>query len=133
MTAGVFAGEPVMRKGAILWVAAEGEKEIEGGASAPRSRTSSEAQALNPSRARACRRPTTDRSRMRSKNSKPMRREAAKYAQRKSSGLPLALIVIDTVSAAAGFTDENSASETQKGHDHPAGAFARDRCPGAAD
>ena len=30
MTGGVFAGEPVMRKGAILWLAAEGEKEIEG-------------------------------------------------------------------------------------------------------
>ena len=29
-------------------------------------------------------------------------------------GLPLALIVVDTVSAAAGFEDENSASETQK-------------------
>jgi len=39
--------------------------------------------------------------------------EAAKHAEEKF-GLPLALIVIDTVSAAAGFTDENSASETQK-------------------
>jgi hypothetical protein len=30
MTGGEFAGEPVMRQGAILWLAAEGEKEIEG-------------------------------------------------------------------------------------------------------
>jgi hypothetical protein len=39
--------------------------------------------------------------------------EAAKHAREKFD-LPLALIVIDTVSAAAGFTDENSAAETQK-------------------
>jgi hypothetical protein len=39
--------------------------------------------------------------------------EAAEHAREKF-GLPLALIVIDTVSAAVGFTDENSAAETQK-------------------
>jgi AAA domain len=39
--------------------------------------------------------------------------EAAKHA-RDEFDVPLALVVIDTISAAAGFTDENSASESQK-------------------
>ena len=51
MTGGEFAGEPVMRTGAVLWFAAEGENKSRD-ASAPRSRTSSEPQALSHSRAR---------------------------------------------------------------------------------
>ena len=111
MTAGVFAGEPVMRKGAILWFAAEGEKEIEGrvraavenkfGGSGPQpfARQAGGVPLL------------TDPDAL--EKLKAHAQEAAKYAREKF-GLPLALIVIDTVSAAAGFTDENSASETQK-------------------
>ena len=111
MTGGEFAGEPVMRKGAILWLAAEGEKEIEGrvraavenkfGGSGPQpfARQAGGVPLL------------TDPDAL--EKLKAHAQEAAKHAQEKF-GLPLALIVIDTVSAAAGFTDENSASETQK-------------------
>ena len=111
MTGGVFAGEPVTRTGAILWFAAEGEKEIEGrvraavenkfGGSGPQ-----------PFARQAAGVPLlTDPDAL--EKLKAHAQEAAKYAREKF-GLPLALIVIDTVSAAAGFTDENSASETQK-------------------
>ena len=111
MTGGVFAGEPVMRTGAILWFAAEGEKEIEGrvraavenkfGGSGPQpfARQAGGVPLL------------TDPDAL--EKLKVHAQEAEKYASEKF-GLPLALIVIDTVSAAAGFTDENSASETQK-------------------
>jgi hypothetical protein len=111
MTGGEFAGEPVMRKGAILWFAAEGEKEIEGrvraavenkfGGSGPQpfARQAGGVPLL------------TDQDAL--EKLKAHAQEAAKHSMEKF-GLPLALIVIDTVSAAAGFTDENSASETQK-------------------
>ena len=111
MTGGVFAGEPVMRTGAILWFAAEGEKEIEG-----RVRASVEnkfgGSGPQPFARQAGGVPLlTDPDAL--EKLKVHAQEAAKYASEKF-GLPLALIVIDTVSAAAGFTDENSASETQK-------------------
>jgi hypothetical protein len=111
MTGGEFAGEPVMRKGAVLWLAAEGEKEIEGrvraavenkfGGSSPQpfARQAGSVPLL------------TDTDAL--EKLKAHAQEAAKHAREKF-GLPLAIIVIDTVSAAAGFTDENSASETQK-------------------
>jgi AAA domain len=111
MTGGVFAGEPVMRKGAILWFAAEGEKEIEG-----RVRASVENKFGGSGRQPFARQAggvplLTDPDAL--EKLKAHAQEAAKHAEEKF-GLPLALIVIDTVSAAAGFTDENSASETQK-------------------
>ena len=111
MTGGEFAGEPVMRTGAVLWFAAEGEKEIEG-----RVRAAVEskfgASGLQPFARQAGGVPLlTDPDAL--EKLKAHAQEAAEYASEKF-GLPLALIVIDTVSAAAGFTDENSASETQK-------------------
>jgi hypothetical protein len=111
MTRGSFAGESVMRQGAVLWLAAEGEREIEGrvraavenkfGGSGPQpfARQAGGVPLL------------TDPDAL--EKLKAHAQEAAKHAGEKF-GLPLALIVIDTVSAAAGFTDENSASETQK-------------------
>lgn len=111
MTGGEFAGQPVMRRGAILWLAAEGEKEIEGRVRAavenkfrgsgpqPFARQAGSVPLL------------TDQNAL--EKLKDHAQEAAKHASEKF-GLPLALIVIDTVSAAAGFTDENSASETQR-------------------
>jgi hypothetical protein len=111
MMSGEFAGEPVMRKGAILWFAAEGEKEIEGrvraaienkfGGSGPQpfARQAGGVPLL------------TDPDAL--EKLKAHAQEASEHAREKF-GLPLALIVIDTVSAAAGFTDENSAAETQK-------------------
>jgi AAA domain len=111
MTGGCFAGEPVMRKGAVLWFAAEGEKEIEG-----RVRVAVEkkyrASGPQPFARQAGGVPLlTEPDAL--KKLKAYTQEAAKRA-REMFDLPLVLIVIDTVSAAAGFGDENSASETQK-------------------
>ena len=107
MTGDKFTGEPVMRKGAVLWLAAEGEKEIEG-----RVRASVEnkfgGKGPQPFARQAGGVPLlTDQDALEKLIAHA--REAAKHAGEKF-GLPLALIVIDTVSAAAGFTDENSAS-----------------------
>jgi AAA domain len=111
MTKGVFAGEPVLRRGGVLWFAAEGEKDIE-------------------ARIRAA-----VESKFKGSGPQPFARQAegvplltapdalqkltahaeeARGHMQAAFGLPLALIVVDTVSAAAGFDDENSASETQK-------------------
>jgi hypothetical protein len=111
MTGAMFAGELVMRKGAVLWFAAEGEREIEG-----RVRAAVESKfggsGPQPFARQAAGVPMlTDPDAL--EKLKAHAEEAAKHAQEKF-GLPLALIVIDTISAAAGFTDENSASETQK-------------------
>jgi AAA domain/Bifunctional DNA primase/polymerase, N-terminal len=111
MTCGVFAGEPVMRKGAILGFAAEGEKEIEGRVRAAVENKFGGAGPQPFARQAAGVPLLTDPEAL--EKLKAHAQEAAKYAREKF-GLPLALIVIDTVSAAAGFTDENSASETQK-------------------
>jgi AAA domain/Bifunctional DNA primase/polymerase, N-terminal len=111
MSGGEFAGEPVMRTGAVLWLAAEGEKEIEG-----RVRAAIEnkfrGSGPQPFARQAGGVPSlTDPDAL--EKLKAHAQEAAKHAREKF-GMPLVLIVIDTISAAAGFTDENSASETQK-------------------
>ena len=111
MTKGEFAGEPVVRKGAVLWFAAEGESEIE-----ERVRAAIEnkfgGSGLQPFARQAGGVPLLTESDVLEKL-KAYAEEAAKRA-RDTFDLPLALIVIDTLSAAAGFDDENSASETQK-------------------
>ena len=111
MTGGQFAGEPVIRKGAVLWFAAEGESEIE-----ERVRAAIEnkfgGSGLQPFARQAGGVPLLTDSHVLEKL-KAYAQEAAKRA-RDTFDLPLALIVIDTLSAAAGFDDENSASETQK-------------------
>jgi len=111
MTGNNFAGEPVMRRGAVLWFASEGEGEIKRrvraaveskyGAtdSQPFARQARDVPKL------------TELDALQKLNTHA--EEAAKRAREKF-GLPLALIVVDTLSAAAGFDDENSASETQK-------------------
>jgi RecA/RadA recombinase len=129
MTGGSFAGEPTMRKGAVLWFAAEGKKEIERrvaasvenkfGASGrqPFARQAEGVPLLTEPDALA--------------KLKAHAQEAAKCA-RERFNLPLALIVIDTVSAAAGFSRKQRVRNA-RGHDHPAGAIARDGHFGGAD
>ena len=130
MTGDKFTGEPVMRKGAVLWLAAEGEKEIEGRVRAavenkfggtgpqPFARQAGGVPLL------------TDHDGL--EKLKAHAREAARHAREKF-GLPLALIVIDTVSAAAGGYRREQRVRNPKGHDHAAGAFPRNRRLGAAD
>lgn len=111
MTCGSFAGEPVMRKGAVLWFAAEGEREIEGRVRAAVEKKFG-ASGRQPFARQAGGVPLlTDLDAL--GKLKAHAEEAAKRAREKFD-VPLALIVIDTVSAADGFGDENSASETQK-------------------
>ena len=111
MTKGNFAGEPVLRRGGVLWFAAEGETAIEGrvraavenkfGGSGPQpfARQAggvpllTDPDALEKLLAHA--------------------REAERH-MKANFDLPLAFIAVDTVSAAASFDDENSASETQR-------------------
>jgi hypothetical protein len=111
ITEGSFVGEPVIGKGAVLWFAAEGETQIEGrvraavedkfGGSGPQpfARQAGGFPLLTESDAL--------------EKLKVYAQEAATRA-RETFDFPLALIVIHTLSAAAGFDDENSASETQK-------------------
>lgn len=111
MTGGFFAGEPVMRKGAVLWFAAEGEREIEGRVRAA-VETKFGGKGAQPFARQAGGVPLlTEQDAL--EKLKIYAQEAAKR-DREKFDLPLALIVIDTLSAAAGFVDENSASETQK-------------------
>ena len=111
MTGSAFAGTDVIRSGAVLWLAAEGENEIEGRVRAatehligsagrqPFARQAGGVPLLTEADALA--------------RLKAHVREAEAYAREKF-GLPLVLVVVDTLSAAAGFDDENNASETQK-------------------
>jgi hypothetical protein len=115
MTGSEFAGHAVLRTGGVLWLAAEGETEIDAriravvlGKLEPEwrdKRLPFARQAQNvPS--------LTD------KDALPKLRALVAAMKEglkaKHNSLPLALIVIDTLGAAAGFSDENSASETQK-------------------
>jgi hypothetical protein len=111
MTGGEFAGEPVLRRGGCLWFAAEGESAIEarvraaveqkygGSGPQPFARQADGVPLL------------TDPGAL--EKLLAHSREAEMHMQA-TFGLPLALITIDTISAAAGFSDENSASETQR-------------------
>ena len=112
MVGGDFAGKPVRRKGGVLWLAAEGENEIE-----TRIQAAVVAKgALDGDRQPFARQaagvpPLTDKNAL--ERLKALAKQAADRL-RQDFNCELALIVIDTLSAAAGFDDENSASETQK-------------------
>ncbi len=109
---GEFAGKPVKRTGGVLWFAAEGENEIEmrikaavaakGGNAADRQPFARQAGGVP----RLVEAGALERLRALAKQS------AERLKQNFNCGL--ALIVVDTLAAAAGFDDENSAAETQK-------------------
>ena len=130
MTGGVFAGEPVMRKGAILWFAAEGEKEIEGrvraavenkfGGSGPQpfARQAGGVPLL------------TDPDAL--EKLKAHAQEAAKHAQREVRPAARAHRYRHRLGRGRVYRREQRV-RNPKGHDHSAGAFARDGRLGAAD
>ncbi len=109
---GEFAGKAIKRKGGVLWLAAEGETEIEMRVRAAIGARSGDPDAPQPFARQAGAVPCL------TEKDAPGRLKAlaAAAAERmqKEFGLELALIAIDTLSAAAGFDDENSAAETQK-------------------
>jgi RecA-family ATPase len=124
MTRSVFAGHAVHRQGGVLFIAAEGQDEVrvrlegiarEKVAKATPGDTRNEAEPVDPTRmpfawAEACPRLTADDAlaKLRAMVS------AAARGMRERFGLPLALIVIDTLMPAAGFKDANDASENQR-------------------
>jgi RecA-family ATPase len=109
---GEFAGKPVNRIGGVLWLAAEGENEIETRFQAAISARGGDPNAKQPFARQVSGVPClTDEDAF--ERLKTMAAEAATH-MREHFGCDLVAIAIDTLSAAAGFDDENSASETQK-------------------
>jgi hypothetical protein len=111
ITGSDFAGRAVNRKGGALWLAAEGENEIEGRVRAALARVGETAE-----RQPFCRQAgSVPLLRERDALAKliALAKEAADHL-RANFDLPLVAIFIDTIAGAAGFDDENSASETQK-------------------
>ena len=112
MVGGEFAGKPVKRTGGVLWFAAEGENEIEmriqaavaarGGNAADRQPFARQAGSV------PCLAEAGAIARLRA-----LAKQAAERLKQ-NFNCELALIVVDTLAAAAGFDDENSAAETQK-------------------
>jgi hypothetical protein len=109
---GEFAGKPVKRTGGVLWLAAEGEMEIEVRVHAAIYAHGGDATRPQPFARQAGPVPClTDKDAL--DRLKALAKQAAGHLEQ-NFNCELALVVIDTLSAAAGFDDENSAAETQK-------------------
>lgn len=109
---GEFAGKAVIRTGGVLWLAAEGESEIEIRVQAAIAARGAAAAQRQPFARQVGSVPClTDKDAL--ERLKSLAAAAAERIQ-KDFKCELALIAIDTLSAAAGFDDENSAAETQK-------------------
>jgi hypothetical protein len=109
---GDFAGKSVRRKGGILWLAAEGAGEIEMRVHAAIAGRGGDAEAPQPFARQDGQVPCLgDReaaARLRALTTQAAERMRADF------NCELAAIAVDTLSAAAGFDDENSAAETQR-------------------
>jgi AAA domain/Bifunctional DNA primase/polymerase, N-terminal len=109
---GEFAGKLVKRTGGCLWLAAEGETEIETRVHAAIAARGGEATQRQPFARQSGSVPClTEKDAF--ERLKALAAQAAEHL-RKNFDVELALITIDTLSAAAGFDDENSAAQTQK-------------------
>jgi AAA domain len=109
---GEVAGKPINRRGGVLWLAAEGENEIETRVRAAIIARGGDPNGKHPFARQADGVPClTDKDAL--ERLRHLAMEAATH-MREAFDCDMALIVIDTLSAAAGFDDENSASETQK-------------------
>jgi hypothetical protein len=109
---GEFAGKTVNRKGGVLWLAAEGENEIEARVYAAIGARGGDPDEKHPFARQAVSVPClTDKDAL--QRLRAMANEAAAH-MREHFDCDLVAIFIDTLAAAAGFDDENSASETQK-------------------
>ena len=113
-----FIGEEVSRRGGVLWLAAEGEAEVDARLSAVLNSKFAAALDDNADRKRLpFARQKFDVPSLTEKNAQMRLTQLAEEASggmMARFGVPLALIVIDTLAAAACFDDENSASETQR-------------------
>jgi hypothetical protein len=109
---GDFTGKLVRRKGGILWLAAEGAMEIDIRIHAAVTVRGFDASARQPFARQGGAVPCLAEKEA-LERLKALATQAADHL-RKNFNCELVLIVIDTLSAAAGFDDENSAAETQK-------------------
>jgi hypothetical protein len=112
MIGGDFAGKAVLRQGGVLWLAAEGENEVEMRVQAAALARGADADSRLPFARQAGGVPALG-----DKNALELLKGLAKQAAdrlQQDFKCELAMIAIDTLSAAAGFDDENSAAETQK-------------------
>ena len=109
---GEFAGKAVNRKGGCVWFAAEGENEIETRVKAAIGARGGDPDAKHPFARQAAGVPClTDKDAL--DRLRTMVKEAAAH-MRQAFDCDLVAIFFDTLAAAAGFEDENSAPETQK-------------------
>jgi hypothetical protein len=109
---GEFAGKSINRNGGVLWLAAEGENEIETRVRAAIAARGGDPDVRHPFARQAEGVPClTDKDAL--DRLKAMARQAAAH-MRSVFECELVLIIVDTLSSAAGFDDENSASETQR-------------------
>lgn len=112
MVGGEFAGKPIKRTGGVLWFAAEGENEIETRIEAATAARDGSAADRRPfARQAGGVPPLADKEAF--ERLKALAKQASERLAR-DFNCELALVVVDTLSAAAGFDDENSAAETQK-------------------
>ena len=105
---GEFSGKAILCKGAVLWLAAEGQSEID-----RRMRAALVARGADGDATYAFARQAGDVPILTEKDALEWLKALAIEAMARF-GCALALIVIDTLSAAACFDDENSAADTQK-------------------
>jgi hypothetical protein len=112
LTGKKFAGQQVNRRGGVLWLAAEGENEVDSRLKAALEASGNPPDAKYPF-ARQCHSVPLLTDGDAATKLQALADEAAK-TMRADFGNELVLIVIDTLGAAAGFDDENSASETQR-------------------
>jgi hypothetical protein len=109
---GPRVAKSINRSGGVLWLAAEGENEIETRVRAAIAARGGDPDAKHPFARQAEGVPClTDKDAL--DRLKAMARQAAAH-MRSVFECELVLIVVDRLSSAAGFDDENSASETQK-------------------
>jgi AAA domain len=112
ITGGQFAGREVKRRGGVLWLAAEGQNEAHSRFKAAIAHDGLDSEERYPFVRQAEGVPLLTEADALSQL-QALAKEAAD-GMRSRFGCDLVLIVIDTLSGAAGFDDENSASETQK-------------------
>jgi hypothetical protein len=109
---GEFAGEAVNRKGGVLWLAAEGEREIQRRVEAAIAARGGDANARQPFARQAMAVPRlTDKDAL--DRLRVLVRAAAEHMRAKFD-CELVIVVIDTLSSAAEFDDENNPAQPQK-------------------
>ena len=107
LSGGTFAGRKVARRGGVLWLAAEGQSQVPVRLQALKTKHDFDPEQF--AWVKACPQLTHPKAEGALRN---LCLEA-KQQYEERYGLPLALVIIDTIGAAAGWADENSTAEAQ--------------------